>query len=107
MHEKFILVFHGSQSVDAQFIVFHLLLKSCLVGNDLKKPGTTSSITPNHGSAYLGGNLWERPSDDNDGFDFEYMDLDEFLSENGIPVDLDIADEKVGEGDHEDEVKIS
>ena len=65
----------------------------------MKKPGTTLSVTPNHGSAFLGANLWEKPSDDNDGFDFEYMDLDEFLSENGIPVDLDITEEKVGGGD--------
>ena len=48
--------------------------------------GTTSSA--GYGSAFLGPNLWERPSGDND-FDLEYMDLDEFLSENGIPVDLD------------------
>lgn len=63
-------------------------------GHDLKKPGTTVSVTPNHGSAFLGANLWEKPSDDNDAFDFEYMDLDEFLSENGIPVDIDITEEK-------------
>ena len=55
---------------------------------DIKKSslGTTSSA--GYGSAFLGPNLWERPSGDND-FDLEYMDLDEFLSENGIPVDLD------------------
>lgn len=36
-------------------------------------------------SAFLGPNLWEKSS----GADFklEYMDLDEFLVENGIPLD--------------------
>ena len=36
-------------------------------------------------SAFLGPQLWDRTYNDND-FNLEYMDLDEFLSENGIPV---------------------
>ncbi|CAL1536237.1 unnamed protein product [Lymnaea stagnalis] len=39
----------------------------------------------NYGSAFLGPNLWDR-SVDNSDFNLEYMDLDEFLSENGIPI---------------------
>ncbi|XP_055893834.1 thyrotroph embryonic factor-like isoform X2 [Biomphalaria glabrata] len=37
----------------------------------------------NYGSAFLGPNLWDNTIDN---FNLEYMDLDEFLSENGIPV---------------------
>lgn len=62
--------------------------------SDLKKPGAGVSTTPNYGSAFLGPNLWERPDDDNNDLDFEYMDLDEFLSENGIPVDIDIESDQ-------------
>ncbi|XP_005104321.1 thyrotroph embryonic factor isoform X1 [Aplysia californica] len=39
----------------------------------------------NYGSAFLGPNLWDKTYDNVD-FNLEYMDLDEFLSENGIPV---------------------
>jgi leukemia factor-related protein len=49
---------------------------------------------PNANSAFLGSNLWDKPSgNDGSAFDLEYMDLDEFLSENGIPVNLDENDE--------------
>ncbi|KAH9509934.1 hypothetical protein Btru_044657 [Bulinus truncatus] len=37
----------------------------------------------NYGSAFLGPNLWDNTIDN---FNLEYMDLDEFLSENGIPL---------------------
>ena len=37
----------------------------------------------NYGSAFLGGNLWDKPCGDMD-FNLQYMDLDEFLSENNI-----------------------
>ena len=45
----------------------------------------------NYNSAFLGANIWEKPGNNQNGsdFDLEYMDLDEFLSENGIPVNLD------------------
>lgn len=40
-------------------------------------------------SAFLGPNLWNNTSQvggpDNGEFSLQYMDLDEFLSENGIP----------------------
>ncbi|KAK7097612.1 thyrotroph embryonic factor-like [Littorina saxatilis] len=36
-------------------------------------------------SAFLGPQLWDKTYDGSD-FNLEYMDLDEFLSENGIPV---------------------
>ncbi|XP_059169156.1 thyrotroph embryonic factor-like [Physella acuta] len=42
----------------------------------------------NYGSAFLGPNLWDRSITQSD-FNLEYMDLDEFLSENGIPVASD------------------
>ncbi|XP_050415342.1 thyrotroph embryonic factor isoform X2 [Patella vulgata] len=37
------------------------------------------------GSAFLGPNLWDKTYNDPD-FNLEYMDLDEFLHENGIPL---------------------
>lgn len=45
----------------------------------------------NYNSAFLGPNLWEKPGNHQNGsdFDLEYMDLDEFLSENGIPINLE------------------
>ncbi|CAG5136417.1 unnamed protein product [Candidula unifasciata] len=42
----------------------------------------------NYGSAFLGPNLWDRSLGNSD-FNLEYMDLDEFLSENGIPISTD------------------
>ncbi|XP_060070859.1 thyrotroph embryonic factor-like [Ylistrum balloti] len=39
-------------------------------------------------SAFLGPNLWNNNAIQDDNFQLEYMDLDEFLSENGIPADL-------------------
>lgn len=37
-------------------------------------------------SAFLGPTLWDKTlSYDGDSFQLEYMDLEEFLSENGIP----------------------
>ncbi|XP_053400017.1 hepatic leukemia factor-like isoform X2 [Mercenaria mercenaria] len=67
------------------------------VGN-VKKQGKTGSYMPignqNASSAFLGSNLWDKPGgDDGSAFDLEYMDLDEFLSENGIPVNLEENDE--------------
>ena len=73
----------------------HKLIECVSGNNDLKKNGLGVSATPNYGSAFLGPNLWERPNDDNNDIDFEYMDLDEFLTENGIPVDLDVEGEQV------------
>ena len=59
----------------------------------------------NSSAAFLGGNLWERPPAGGQGgnspgdFDLEYMDLDEFLSENGIPLNTDETDDtQVGPG---------
>ncbi|XP_060565794.1 hepatic leukemia factor-like isoform X2 [Ruditapes philippinarum] len=63
-------------------------------GNNVKKPGKVGNYMPNANSAFLGSNLWDKPSgNDGSAFDLEYMDLDEFLSENGIPVNLDENDE--------------
>jgi len=40
-------------------------------------------------SAFLGPNLWNTSQYTTEGdVSLEYMDLDEFLSENGIPVDI-------------------
>lgn len=46
------------------------------------------SSTANHPqSAFLGPTLWDKTLPyDGDNFQLEYMDLEEFLSENGIPV---------------------
>jgi thyrotrophic embryonic factor len=37
------------------------------------------------GAAFLGPNLWDKTYGDDD-FKLEYMELDEFLSENGLPI---------------------
>lgn len=42
-------------------------------------------------SAFLGPNLWSSADYTDGDISLEYMDLDEFLSENGIPVDLNEA----------------
>ncbi|ESO94056.1 hypothetical protein LOTGIDRAFT_67392, partial [Lottia gigantea] len=48
-------------------------------------------------SAFLGPNLWDKTYNDPD-FNLEYMDLDEFLQENGIPhVDGDLSELSNGE----------
>lgn len=47
----------------------------------IKKEGSGNSPQYNYGSAFLGPTLW----DDTFDFNLEYMDLDEFLSENNIP----------------------
>ena len=39
------------------------------------------------GAAFLGPNLWDKTYGDDDfNFKLEYMELDEFLSENGLPM---------------------
>lgn len=55
--------------------------------NSLKVKKEDDGVYPkyNYGSAFLGPNLWDRTLDSTD-FNLEYMDLDEFLSENGIPL---------------------
>lgn len=59
-------------------------------GPDLKKDGKTGNVPiVNHNSAFLGPNLWEKNNSNGSNFDLEYMDLDEFLSENGIPINLE------------------
>ncbi|KAK0060646.1 thyrotroph embryonic factor-like isoform X1 [Biomphalaria pfeifferi] len=50
----------------------------------------------NYGSAFLGPNLWDNTIDN---FNLEYMDLDEFLSENGIPVAGDEGIKGTNKGD--------
>ena len=51
----------------------------------MKKEDDNGYPQYNYGSAFLGPNLWDRTLDSTD-FNLEYMDLDEFLSENGIPL---------------------
>lgn len=55
-----------------------------------KLKGSTSPGGFDFSSAFLGPNIWGNPGNDGD-INLEYMDLDEFLSENGIPVDLEEA----------------
>lgn len=63
-------------------------------GINVKKQGKVGSHVPSSSSAFLGSNIWDKPvSGDGGELDLEYMDLDEFLSENGIPVNLDENDE--------------
>ncbi|XP_076446118.1 thyrotroph embryonic factor-like [Babylonia areolata] len=54
-------------------------------GGFKSKKGTNGSGEIDFTSAFLGPQLWDKTYDAND-FNLEYMDLDEFLSENGIPV---------------------
>lgn len=53
-----------------------------------KLKGSQSPGGLDFSSAFLGPNIWGNPGNDGD-INLEYMDLDEFLSENGIPVDLE------------------
>ncbi|XP_052794455.1 thyrotroph embryonic factor-like isoform X2 [Mya arenaria] len=64
-------------------------------GSDLKKNGKLGGMAPHYNSAFLGSNMWDRQTGrgDSDLIDLEYMDLDEFLTENGIPVSLEEQDE--------------
>ncbi|XP_037332148.2 HLF transcription factor, PAR bZIP family member a [Pungitius pungitius] len=51
-----------------------------------KKLEDESSTTSHPQSAFLGPTLWDKTLPyDGDNFQLEYMDLEEFLSENGIP----------------------
>lgn len=55
------------------------------------KPKEKGSMSPGFDptSAFLGPNLWNTSQYTTEGdISLEYMDLDEFLSENGIPVDI-------------------
>ncbi|XP_064607921.1 thyrotroph embryonic factor-like isoform X2 [Liolophura sinensis] len=58
--------------------------------NDSEKKDGKESPRIDMGSAFLGPNLWEKTYDMDD-FKLEYMDLDEFLSENGLPIATDDA----------------
>lgn len=71
---------------------------------DLKKNEVTTGY--GIGSAFLGPNLWNNASQivgqDNAEFSLQYMDLDEFLSENGIPSsELKKNDSQQALGSHE------
>ncbi|XP_071124593.1 thyrotroph embryonic factor-like isoform X3 [Mytilus edulis] len=57
------------------------------------KPKEKGSMSPTFDptSAFLGPNLWSSADYTDGDISLEYMDLDEFLSENGIPVDLNEA----------------
>jgi len=50
-------------------------------GKDLDAP---IAGQPNYGSAFLGADIWNKASYEDLNFNLEYMDLDEFLCENGM-----------------------
>uniref|UniRef100_A0A3B4AZ95 BZIP domain-containing protein n=1 Tax=Periophthalmus magnuspinnatus TaxID=409849 RepID=A0A3B4AZ95_9GOBI len=55
-----------------------------------KKLEDESSVASHPQSAFLGPTLWDKTLPyDGDNFQLEYMDLEEFLSENGIPANTD------------------
>uniref|UniRef100_A0A3P9PAK0 HLF transcription factor, PAR bZIP family member a n=1 Tax=Poecilia reticulata TaxID=8081 RepID=A0A3P9PAK0_POERE len=57
-----------------------------------KKLEDESSTASHPQSAFLGPTLWDKTLPyDGDNFQLEYMDLEEFLSENGIPANTIIA----------------
>ncbi|XP_067663154.1 thyrotroph embryonic factor-like isoform X2 [Haliotis asinina] len=83
----------------ANYGVFNsgLTLKALLENPELQSPPVANTEKDkkagkdgmyDSGSAFLGPNLWDKTYDSTD-FNLEYMDLDEFLSENGIPINLD------------------
>ncbi|CAN9505013.1 unnamed protein product [Ophioblennius macclurei] len=58
-----------------------------------KKLEDESSATSHPQSAFLGPTLWDKTLPyDGDNFQLEYMDLEEFLSENGIPANTAQSD---------------
>ncbi|KAL3880649.1 hypothetical protein ACJMK2_032873 [Sinanodonta woodiana] len=82
-----------------------LTLKALLENPDLQNPrflnrnSTTKndkdgsiSFGINPTSAFLGPNLWDKTYTQDD-LNLEFMDLDEFLSENGIPINLDSSND--------------
>jgi hypothetical protein len=60
------------------------LIKLSDDGLKVKKEDVSGLPQFNYGSAFLGPNLWDRSANSSD-LNLEYMDLDEFLSENCIP----------------------
>ncbi|XP_029913475.1 HLF transcription factor, PAR bZIP family member a isoform X2 [Myripristis murdjan] len=59
-----------------------------------KKLEDESSATSHPQSAFLGPTLWDKTLPyDGDNFQLEYMDLEEFLSENGIPANTAQSDQ--------------
>lgn len=56
-------------------------------GKQVKEKETDKELPEiDFSSAFLGPHLWEKTYDASD-FDLEYMDLDEFLGENSIPLE--------------------
>lgn len=71
--------------LEQQVSLFPLLGKSCGKESPDKKDDTELWSNVEAQAAFLGPNLWEKTlSYDSD---LKYVDLDEFLSENGIPVE--------------------
>lgn len=59
-----------------------------------KKLDDESSAANHPQSAFLGPTLWDKTLPyDGDNFQLEYMDLEEFLSENGIPANTAQSDQ--------------
>lgn len=67
----------------------------------IKKEGSGGTPQFNYGSAFLGPNLWDKTYNNSD-FNLEYMDLDEFLSENEIPAVTDDALTEIALGNEPD-----
>lgn len=64
-------------------------------GKELEKKLDDERASNNHPqSAFLGPTLWDKTLPyDGDNFQLEYMDLEEFLSENGIPANTTQSDQ--------------
>ncbi|XP_055008391.1 HLF transcription factor, PAR bZIP family member a [Boleophthalmus pectinirostris] len=59
-----------------------------------KKLEDESNVASHPQSAFLGPTLWDKTLPyDGDNFQLEYMDLEEFLSENGIPANTDRSEQ--------------
>lgn len=59
------------------------------IDDDVKKDKILNDGPDNTVSAYLGPQLWDKTIACDEDFSLEYMDLDEFLTENGFALDED------------------
>ncbi|TKS91389.1 Hepatic leukemia factor [Collichthys lucidus] len=67
-----------------------------------KKLDDESAAANHPQSAFLGPTLWDKTLPyDGDNFQLEYMDLEEFLSENGIPANTAQSDRAVQQHQHQ------
>lgn len=81
--------FKSSDFSSPYFIVKRFTCLVCVCsgfGKEEKAKSLDDEVSAAPQSAFLGPTLWDKTlAYDGDSFQLEYMDLEEFLSENGIP----------------------